>query len=78
MANHHDLRLGEFTVGTQLNRSESLALVLQASLLVRFAPPAVADAFCASRLNGAPGRTFGALPAGVATAPVLERALVLA
>ena len=31
---------------------ERIALVLQGSLLVRFAPPEVADAFCASRLGG--------------------------
>jgi len=31
---------------------ESMALCLQGSLLVRHAPPAVADAFCASRLAG--------------------------
>src|SRR5437588_378507 len=31
---------------------EDLAVALQASLLVRHAPPAVADAFCAARLNG--------------------------
>ena len=43
---------------------EDLALALQASLLVRHAPPAVADAFCAGRL-GDGGRVFGTLPAGV-------------
>ena len=41
---------------------ERLALGLQASLLIRFRPPAVADAFCASRLVGVSGRTFGTLP----------------
>ena len=40
---------------------EDLALALQASLLVRNAPPAVADAFCAGRL-GEGGRAFGTLP----------------
>src|SRR5581483_6018275 len=30
---------------------EELALSLQGSLLVRYAPPEVADAFCASRLS---------------------------
>jgi len=44
--------------------AERLALALQASLLVRFSPPAVADAFCASRLDGDAGRTFGTLPPG--------------
>src|ERR687887_786670 len=44
---------------------EDLALAFQASLLVRFAPPAVADAFCAGRLGAARGRVFGTLPTGV-------------
>jgi putative acyl-CoA dehydrogenase len=38
-----------------------LALAAQAALLVRHAPPAVADAFCASRLGGDWGPTFGTL-----------------
>ncbi|MCF1596393.1 acyl-CoA dehydrogenase family protein [Streptomyces muensis] len=42
--------------------TELLALVLQGSLLVRFAPPEVADAFCASRLGVDGGRAFGTLP----------------
>jgi putative acyl-CoA dehydrogenase len=52
-----------------------LALALQASLLVRNAPPAVADAFCASRLADGGGRVYGTLPAGVDTAAILERTL---
>ncbi|MFE5915477.1 acyl-CoA dehydrogenase family protein, partial [Streptomyces wedmorensis] len=39
--------------------AERLALVLQGSLLVRFAPPQVADAFCAGRLGGDAGAAFG-------------------
>jgi putative acyl-CoA dehydrogenase len=54
---------------------ERAALCLQASLLVRFAPAPVADAFCATRLGGAGGLGFGALAPGVETAPLLERAL---
>jgi putative acyl-CoA dehydrogenase len=53
---------------------ERLALVLQASLLVRFAPHAVADAFCASRLAGDWGAAFGTLPAGTDFATIVERA----
>ena len=37
---------------------------IQASLLVRHAPHAVADAFCATRLGPTAGRTFGELPPG--------------
>jgi putative acyl-CoA dehydrogenase len=43
---------------------ESMALCLQGSLLVRTAPHAVADAFCASRLGGDGGLEYGTLPAG--------------
>jgi putative acyl-CoA dehydrogenase len=43
---------------------EAMALALQGSLLVRSAPPAVADAFCASRLGGDGGLEYGTLPAG--------------
>ncbi|WP_405559907.1 acyl-CoA dehydrogenase family protein [Streptomyces sp. NBC_01180] len=52
---------------------ERAALVLQGSLLVRHAPPAVADAFCASRLAGDRGLAFGTLPPGTDFAGVLER-----
>jgi putative acyl-CoA dehydrogenase len=54
---------------------EQLALVLQGSLLVRHAPAAVADAFCASRLGGDWGVAFGTLPPGTDTAAILERAV---
>src|ERR687887_221061 len=43
---------------------ERLAVALQASLLVRYAPPAVADAFCAGRLTDH-GRVYGTLPKGI-------------
>ena len=60
---------------------ERMALALQASLLVRYGDPAVADAFCASRLAGDWGQAFGTLPAGTdfgshhraATARLVER-----
>ncbi|MGK5681406.1 acyl-CoA dehydrogenase family protein [Actinoplanes sp. URMC 104] len=54
--------------------AERMALTLQASLLVRYAPPAVADAFCATRLGGEWGHTFGTLPRSAATAAIVERA----
>jgi putative acyl-CoA dehydrogenase len=54
---------------------EELALSLQASLLVRHAPPAVADAFCAARLEGEAGRVYGTLPAGVDAQAIIDRAL---
>ncbi|MGY1438732.1 acyl-CoA dehydrogenase family protein [Streptomyces reniochalinae] len=53
---------------------ERMALVLQGSLLVRFAPPEVADAFCASRLGGDWGAAFGTLPSGADLEALVERA----
>jgi putative acyl-CoA dehydrogenase len=56
---------------------ESMALVLQGSLLVRHSPAYVADAFCASRLAGdqsGSGLALGTLPAGLDTAAIVERA----
>jgi putative acyl-CoA dehydrogenase len=54
---------------------EDLAVGLQASLLVRSAPAAVADAFCAARLAGGGGRVYGTLPAGVDARAIVDRAL---
>ncbi|NEB08943.1 DNA alkylation response protein, partial [Streptomyces coelicoflavus] len=54
--------------------AERLALVLQGALLVRYAPPEVADAFCASRLGGDGGAAFGTLPPTLDLAAVVERA----
>jgi putative acyl-CoA dehydrogenase len=53
---------------------EQLALALQASILVRHAPAAVADAFCVSRLSDSPGRQFGVLPSGLDLAAICARA----
>src|SRR5699024_6730034 len=55
---------------------ESMAMVLQGSLLVRHSPHAVADAFCASRLGGDWGVAFGTLPTGIDTAAIVHRAPV--
>ena len=52
---------------------ERLALALQGSLLVRNAPAAVADAFCASRLAGDWGNAYGTLPAGTDFEAIIAR-----
>jgi putative acyl-CoA dehydrogenase len=62
----------------------AITVALQATLLVRHAPAAVADAFCASRLGsgaaegilapGGPGVPFGTLPGGVDVGTILDRA----
>ena len=68
--------LGEFEAIETRARGlvERMALALQASLLVRHGDPAVADAFCASRLAGEHGLAFGTLPAGVDATRIIERA----
>ncbi|MCK9901722.1 acyl-CoA dehydrogenase family protein [Frankia sp. Cpl3] len=52
---------------------ERLALVLQGALLVRYAPPAIADAFCVARVGGDAGLAFGTLPPGLDLDGVLGR-----
>ena len=54
---------------------ESMALCLQGSLLVRYGAPAVADAFCASRLSRDGGLEYGTLPAGTDFAAIVARSL---
>ncbi|MEU8622239.1 acyl-CoA dehydrogenase family protein [Streptomyces sp. NPDC048623] len=54
--------------------AERMARVLQGALLVRWAPPEVADAFCASRLGGDWGAAFGTLPHTLDLASVVARA----
>ncbi|MFI9584636.1 acyl-CoA dehydrogenase family protein [Streptomyces sp. NPDC052236] len=53
---------------------ERMALVLQGSLLVRWAPSEVSDAFCASRLGRDWGTAFGTLPHTLDLASIVERA----
>ncbi|MEU9182217.1 acyl-CoA dehydrogenase family protein [Streptomyces sp. NPDC048550] len=55
---------------------ERIALVLQGSLLVRWAPPEVADTFCASRLGGDGGAAFGTLPHSLNLGALVERARI--
>ncbi|MGA3186058.1 MAG: isovaleryl-CoA dehydrogenase [Bryobacteraceae bacterium] len=66
----NDSRVEKFVSGVRADVAESearrfterVAIALQASLLIRFSPPAISDAFCASRLDGDAGRAFGTLP----------------
>jgi putative acyl-CoA dehydrogenase len=53
--------------------AEHLAKALQASLLVRFSPGPVADAFCSSRLAGHGGRSYGTLPPGIDFQSIIDR-----
>ena len=53
-----------------------LGLCLQGSLLLRFAPAAVADAFCATRLGGDWGAVLGTLPPGTPVEALVARARI--
>jgi len=68
----------ELAEGNARRVAERLALALQASLLIRFSPPEVADAFCVTRLAGDWGRAFGTLPAAVNIDGVLGRQEIIA
>jgi putative acyl-CoA dehydrogenase len=75
---HLDSLQKEFTRPEELETRarrvvEKMALGLQGALLVRHAPPAVADAFCASRLERDAGLEYGTLPAGSDFETIIER-----
>ncbi|HET8616703.1 MAG TPA: acyl-CoA dehydrogenase family protein [Actinomycetales bacterium] len=75
-----ELRAGDVTDDAERQAGarglvERLATVLQASLLVRFAPNAVADAYVATRGEHEGGLTFGTLPSGLDVDAILARAL---
>jgi len=53
--------------------TEAMALALEGALLVRHAPPAVANAFCASRLSEDWHQTYGTLPTGLDLDAVIDR-----
>jgi putative acyl-CoA dehydrogenase len=55
--------------------AEHLASALEASLVLRHCPDFVSDAFCAHRLAGEGGRTFGTLSNAVDAQSILNRAL---
>jgi putative acyl-CoA dehydrogenase len=55
-----------------------MALALQGALVVQHATAAVADAFCASRLDGSWGHAFGTLPRGIDLRALVDRARLAA
>jgi putative acyl-CoA dehydrogenase len=63
--------------GSARRIAQQIVLIAQATLLVKHAPAAVADAFIATRLAegcGESGRVYGTLPATVDHAAIIERA----
>ncbi len=63
---------GQELIARRLTRD--LALAVQAALLLRHAPAAVAEAFCASRLGGDGGQAFGTLARNTDCEAILRRA----
>jgi putative acyl-CoA dehydrogenase len=55
---------------------DRMAVALQASLLARSAPQAVADAFLDSRLALRGAHHYGALPAGLELSAIVDRAAI--
>ncbi|GGX94069.1 acyl-CoA dehydrogenase [Litchfieldella qijiaojingensis] len=53
--------------------TQRLAQCLQASLLLRHAPPAVADTFCRTRLGPEAGSAYGVLPVNAPCGTILAR-----
>ena len=68
------LSLQEATPQNARKVAQDLALALQGALLVQHSPAYVADAFCATRLNGDWGHVFGTLPSSVDAEAIIERA----
>jgi putative acyl-CoA dehydrogenase len=54
--------------------AQEVGLAVQAALLAQTAPPAVVDAFCASRLEGDWGQSFGTLSGRTDFDAILQRA----
>lgn len=66
--------LGDVDEARARRTVERMAVLLQASLLLRHAPGFVSEAFLAARV-AEPGTAYGAVPAGIDTAAIIERAL---
>ena len=69
-----DIAAGVGDEGSSRRLVERMALAVQAALLLRFSPGAVAAAFCESRLSSDWSGTFGTLPPGADFSGILGRA----
>ena len=54
--------------------AERMAVAMQASQLIKYAPNAVSDAFCLTRLEGQSGYAFGSIPSFVDIDAIIKRA----
>ncbi|HVN33713.1 MAG TPA: isovaleryl-CoA dehydrogenase [Casimicrobiaceae bacterium] len=71
-----ELRRADELEGEARRVAQSIAILMQGALLVRFAPEYIAEAFCSSRLTPSAftGGAYGNLPANTGFAEILERA----
>lgn len=53
---------------------EAMAIALEGSLLVRYSPPEISDAFVATRIAGDHGASFGTMPSSLPIARLVDRA----
>jgi len=53
---------------------EAMAIALEGSLLARYSPPEISDAFIATRVARDHGTTFGTMPSGLPIARLVDRA----
>jgi putative acyl-CoA dehydrogenase len=68
-----DVRAGLVDEAAARRTAERLALLLQASLLLRHGDPAVAELYVATRLRGEGGRAYGTLPPSRDLRAIVER-----
>lgn len=61
--------------GDARDLTKRIALALQGMMLVRHAPAEVAHAFCAARLGGGSGVTYGTIGGNPDSDAVIERAM---
>jgi len=66
-------KAGSFEESQSRQVVESMALLLQSSLMLRYSTNACADLFCSSRLGNGGGLEFGTLPASADFKAIVER-----
>ncbi|MBV9101950.1 MAG: acyl-CoA dehydrogenase family protein, partial [Candidatus Eremiobacteraeota bacterium] len=71
----HELSAPEVAEWNARRIVERMAVALQAVLLAKHSPGAVADAFCAARLGEPRSYTFGSLPEGIDAPAIIRRAM---
>ncbi len=73
LADTRSLLMGAPDAAQARRLTERLALTLQGSLMIRFAPPAAAETFIAARLGDDRAALWGSLPTGANLTAILDR-----